>query len=353
MKYLFIVQGEGRGHLTQAISLYEMLTKNGNEVVGVLVGKSESMTLPAFFQEKVPCPISYFISPHFVFSSDNKKTLFFKSIFYNLKKTFVYLKNIRFLREKINESGADVVVSFYEVLTGFTYAFSRPKVPYICIAHQYLLLHPDFIFPKKSKIELAGLKFLTRLSCMRASRLLALSFTEMRDVKKLHVVPPLLRKEVLQKTPTKGDYILGYMVNAGFSEEIIKWHEAHKDVSLHCFWNNKEAPKELVINENLSFHQLNDTLFLDYMAGCKAYASTGGFESICEAMYLQKPVMMVPAHIEQECNALDAMNAGAGIASPEFNLTTLLDYLPNYKPNTAFAGWVHKVETIFLDLLKG
>lgn len=39
MKYLFIVQGEGRGHLTQAISLSQMLRRHGHEVVEVLVGK--------------------------------------------------------------------------------------------------------------------------------------------------------------------------------------------------------------------------------------------------------------------------------------------------------------------------
>lgn len=50
------------------------------------------------------------------------------------------------------------------------------------------------------------------------------------------------------------------------------------------------------------------------MAGCRAYATTAGFESICEAMYLGKPVLMVPAHIEQDCNAHDAMRAGAGLS---------------------------------------
>ena len=42
MKFLFIVQGEGRGHLTQAITLEEILRRNGHEVVEVLVGKSSS-----------------------------------------------------------------------------------------------------------------------------------------------------------------------------------------------------------------------------------------------------------------------------------------------------------------------
>lgn len=69
------------------------------------------------------------------------------------------------------------------------------------------------------------------------------------------------------------------------------------------------------MDETLSFHQIDDVKFLNAMAGCRAYASTAGFESICEAMYLGKPVLMVPAHIEQDCNAYDAMKAGAGIIS--------------------------------------
>ena len=39
MKILFIIQGEGRGHLTQALSLRQKLMAEGHEIVGVLVGK--------------------------------------------------------------------------------------------------------------------------------------------------------------------------------------------------------------------------------------------------------------------------------------------------------------------------
>lgn len=75
------------------------------------------------------------------------------------------------------------------------------------------------------------------------------------------------------------------------------------------------------------------------MAGCKAYASTAGFESICEAMYLGKPVLMVPAHIEQDCNAYDAMKAGAGIISDSFDLQPLLRFAGEYTPNRHFVYW--------------
>ena len=50
MKFLFIVQGEGRGHLTQAITLEEMLLRNGHEVVEVLVGESSSLSVARVFQ---------------------------------------------------------------------------------------------------------------------------------------------------------------------------------------------------------------------------------------------------------------------------------------------------------------
>ena len=49
MKILFVIQGEGRGHLTQALSLRQKLADEGHEIVVVLVGKSPARRLPGFF----------------------------------------------------------------------------------------------------------------------------------------------------------------------------------------------------------------------------------------------------------------------------------------------------------------
>ncbi len=48
MKFLFIVQGEGRGHFTQAITLEDMLLRNGHQVVEVLSAKVRHVPCPAF-----------------------------------------------------------------------------------------------------------------------------------------------------------------------------------------------------------------------------------------------------------------------------------------------------------------
>jgi uncharacterized protein (TIGR00661 family) len=161
-----------------------------------------------------------------------------------------------------------------------------------------------------------------------------------------------LRKEVLELTPGNGNYILGYMLNAGYSEEIIRWHKNHPDMEAHFFWDKKDATEDLEVEKNLYFHRISDVKFLMYMKNCIGFASTSGFESVCEAMYLRKPVLMVPTagHIEQRCNSVDAVRAGAGITCESFELDKLVDFIPSYnKDDDSFIRWIRQAEQKFLE----
>ena len=350
MKILFIIQGEGRGHLTQAISLRKKLLREGHQIVGVLVGKSPARRLPDFFYKKIGTEVHTFESPNFLPTPKNKQANLLRSISYNLLRLHKYAKSICYINQTIKDTEAEVVVNFYELLSGLTYAFYHPKAEMICIAHQYLFLHPDFKFPKANPFLLASLRFFTRLTAIGANKKLALSFRSMREITKEHlvVVPPLLRDEVLKQQPESGNYLLGYIINSGFSEEVIKWHGKNPEVHARFFWDNKKATEQTIVNKRLSFHQLNDENFLRYMAKAKAYATTAGFESICEAMYLGKPVLMVPAHIEQICNAYDASRSGAGITSSKFDLDCLLEFTGSYRPNIYFKQWADRADWIIL-----
>ena len=73
MKFLFIVQGEGREHFTQAITLEDILLRNGHQVVEVLVSKSSSRTLPGFFNRSIQAPVKRFTSPNFLPTAENKR----------------------------------------------------------------------------------------------------------------------------------------------------------------------------------------------------------------------------------------------------------------------------------------
>jgi len=354
MKFLFVIQGEGRGHLTQAIALRSMLIRNGHEVVSVLVGKSNRRELPAFFFENIQTPVYRFDSPNFQPAAKNKKTNIWMSILYNIPKFPLHIRSISFIRNHIKQSGADVVVNFYEIMVGITYALFPLRTPHVSVAHQYLFLHPEYRFPNESKIELLMLKLFTRTTCLRSKRIFALSIEKKESVpkKRLTIVPPLLRDEVLQCTPTNGDYLHGYLLNVSYADDVIAYQQFHPEIRMHFFWDKKDAPEKTVVNDRLSFHKLNDKLFIQYMAGCKGYVTTAGFESVCEAMYLGKPVLMVPTHIEQSCNAYEAAAAGAGIASDRFDLEAFVDYIPCHKGNEHFLSWVQQSESIWLKELQ-
>jgi hypothetical protein len=127
---------------------------------------------------------------------------------------------------------------------------------------------------------------------------------------------------------------LKYKFNSYDDSSIIddnerkKLHEVFKNQKIEAFWDKKGVPDFFQPLPNVIFHKVNDILFLEKMSQCMALMTTAGFESVCEAMYLGKPVMMVPVggQYEQNCNALDAKISGAGIIGKSFDFKLLYDY---------------------------
>jgi uncharacterized protein (TIGR00661 family) len=341
-KILFAVQGEGRGHLTQAITMQNILTEAGYEIVGVLLGVSGARKIPDFFYEQIKAPITTFASPNFVTDNNQKSIRILPSITRNLLKVPTFFKNMRMVGQTIKKLDPDLVINFYDPLIGMFFM---------------LFNHPQFQFPKGFLPEKITLQVFTRLTGSRAIKKLALSMYPLQDVHKgrIVVMPPLLRSDVSKYPVTDGNYILIYLLNAGYMDEIIKWHKSHPEVVLHCFTDKKDIEGEWKYDGTLSFHQINDKKFLSLMAGASALACTAGFESICEALYFGKPVYMVPvaSHFEQYSNARDAARAGAGIYGTEFNLDNLIAYLPNHHTNPEiFRAWADHAKPLLLKHLE-
>ncbi len=354
MKVMFVIQGEGRGHLTQALAMKEMLLHNGHEVVQVMVGKSKNRELPGFFQNKIGMPVTLFNSPNFLPSKDKRKFGLTSSIVYNSFLTPSYLKSMLMIRHYAMESGAEMIVNFYEILCGLTCSLFHLDIPEICIAHQYLFLHPSFKMPQRNPVPEYLLRLFTRITCMGAFRKMALSIRDYADAPQEHikVVPPLLRQSVKTVVRHHGDYILGYILNEGFYQDVVAWHEKHPKVRLHFFWDKNTDTEEVRYDETLTFHRLDDEKFLGMMADCKAYATTAGFESVCEALYMGKPCLMIPTHVEQLCNAVDAEKELVGVASEDFDISKLLTFAREYEEDVEFRMWENHAETRIMAVLE-
>jgi uncharacterized protein (TIGR00661 family) len=343
-KFIFLVQGEGRGHMTQAISMYQMLTKRGHEVSCVFIGTSKRREIPDYFYSSVTTEIIALSSPNFLTDKANKRIRLLASIAYNvffLKKYFASLKAID---REVQKHKPDVLINFYDFLGGFYFRIFRPETQHVVIGHQFLAGHPSFPFAPGKPLDKMLFKFNNAITSMGSKAQLALSFRPYEPLQKgkIYVVPPLVRKELKKMQVATEPFLLGYVVNAGYGYEIIDWHAKHKEIKMHVFWDNKSHPDGYNPHENLTMHHVNAEKFLDFMCRCKGYVSTAGFESVCEAMFLKKPVLMIPieGQYEQACNAIDAVQSGAGIWDKSFNIGRLIEYIPQHKAlDDGFSVW--------------
>lgn len=357
MNCLFIVQGEGRGHMSQALALAAILRSGGHDVAAVLVGRGGMRDVPRFFREKIGAPVHTFHSPAFQTDDSNRSVRLFRTVLRTLTSTRAFGNSLDVIGKHVSGYRPDLVVNFFEPLAGLYYRIHHPAVPMICIGHQYLAHHEAFPFPPRRPFSRRGLRLFTDLTAAGATKRLALAFqplpvAEASAAKNIAVVPPLLRAEVFDLPENRSEpFLLAYVLNSGYAQRIFEWHRTRPDKIVHCFWDNRGAPPRYSPVPHFTFHRLDDRTFLSMMARCQALICTAGFESICEAMYLRKPVLTVPVegHYEQACNARDAVNAGAGITSEIFDIDQLLDHIPS-RPTAPgdFRSWVHSAQDVYL-----
>ncbi len=272
-----------------------------------------------------------------------------------VRKIPTYWRGVRRLRALVRETQPDVILNFFEPLTGLYALTSRQRPPVVAIAHQFMFEHPDYVRAPGMRVQQFGMKLFVKL-VGAASTKLALSLYEAPDLpeKNLFVGPPLLREQLFELTPKPaGDFVLAYLLNHGYAEQIIAWHQKNPQTVLHCFYDKPDAPPEFHHDATLTFHRLDGEKFLQMMAECKYVACTAGFESVCEAAYLGKPLFMVPVenHVEQRINAVDSMRCGFGIAAKNFNFDRLAE-LPDRLDNGKFRTWLHRADKVLLETIE-
>jgi uncharacterized protein (TIGR00661 family) len=345
MRFLFFVKGDGRGHITQALALAPQLQQRGHTVGAFVVGCAPETRLPAFLQEKATAPIEKIYSPNFVPDRKNKGISWSRTLIHGFRNILSYRASFASITRLLETHRPDVIVNMYDPALTLYSLRRRVRVPVVHIAHQYLMLHSVFVFPPGRPLERQTVLNYTRFTRMNTAKMLALSFYEVEDDEKqrIYPVPPLLRSEVFDRESSPGDHFLVYVLNHGLAEEIRGFNARYPDVPVHAFWNNSDAPETLSVSPTLTFHQLNDTGFLDKMASCRGVACTAGFETVSEALYFRKPALLMPSpgQYEQFANAFDAERIGAGRMVSTLDLRLLNEFLPHYDPqHEAYLRWL-------------
>jgi uncharacterized protein (TIGR00661 family) len=356
---IIFLQSEGRGHITQAMALQEILNQQNIGVSALVIRRTTRKTAIQFLKKRFHCEFLFIESYEFFKGKNGKSVNLLHTGIDALLKLPKILISIFKLRKTLKKIPYDIIFNFYEPACTFYNLFFREQQKTISIAHQNSYLHPDFRFPKKHFFNALFLKYYTKLTAALSAYKIALSFYPLSNLSKTNLVVtgPLLRNKLKDLDTSDDNFILVYLAYNNYLEDIIQWHNKHQDISIHCFTDKKGVAGTEALNDKFFVHSIDENSFLQYLSKCSGVVTTAGFESVCEALYLDKSVMMVPIanHFEQHCNAIDAQKVEAGIAAAHYDISQLLNYLTTLskdKKNNNFRTFTDQSEHIIINIVR-
>lgn len=344
MRCFFVIQGEGRGHLTQALALQQALHSAGHEVVGAAAG-SPSHGWPTFFTDTIAQPLTSLRSAAIVTNPSTGTVRPAATIARGLRQFFLDTGPLDTLQAAIEAADPDLIVNFFEPAMGVLARRRSIDIPTVAVAHQYMFLHPGYRFPPRQWARRAFARWATHLTAWNADACVALSLYAAPSASTvwlprgvpITVMAPLLRTSVRARSPARrrASHLQTYLLNNSYADQLLRWHQAHPQIPLRCFWKREGITSPERIDDTLTIYPLSAERFIASMAEARGLATTAGFESVAEARYLGTPVQAVPVpgHYEQRCNAYDTVRAGVGVRSSHFSLDALLRFIPHDDPN--------------------
>ena len=318
MKILFGVQTEGNGHITQCIATKQYLQSQGIEVTTAFAAKKKR-GLPKYFTDEFNV-IDY---NGFDFVFDNVgRVVIWKTILNNIFELPRLIVSFIKICVIIQKEKPDAIFNYYEPLVGLTALFFK-NIKYVSFGHQYAM--DSVIYPRINGyiVQKLFLSIINKITSIRA-KIVALSYYEFNDATMI-VSPPILRAESYSISDKKEDFVLVYLMNEDMLPQLISQAKKYPDINIQCFTKLTKQYDEL---PNLKLFNLDGKLFQEKMKVCKSVVCSGGFETSAEAIYQNKPLLMIPMpnHYEQHANCNDAYLNSYAIYSESIDLSKIPKY---------------------------
>ena len=310
---ILIVQGEGRGHMSQSMALTEYLEDAGHTIERVFTGCRTPDSLPGYFRKFFHKKLDLFYSPYFLRTPNKKGVYVGKTLLMNLLRSPIYLREVKRIRNEIGALKPDVVFNFYDVVGALAMKNLNPAIRRIGIGHHFFLHLDGYKCKGGSGWHKWLLKIHTRVIMKSCDRILALSFREEQGDSIIGVAPPLIRKTFREMKYTPGDRFLVYLLNEGYLFDLIRISRDDPGFLADVF---TALSPEIDLPPGIRLHPLDDDTFSKMMTTCKGLITTAGFDTVAEAGYQGIPLVVIPSqhHFEQRCNSVDVERSGIGIA---------------------------------------
>jgi len=315
-KIWYSVLGEGYGHATRSAPIIRELKKKHKILV---TGFDKSYV---YLKKKFP-KITHKIEGNNFVHTDNEidipKTVlaFIKNFPSKFKKNTVHISNL------IKRFNPDLIISDFEPASH--YFSSVLGIPVINIDNMNVLARCKIKVKKEDFLDYMAALSVIKLFNPSADYHIILTLKNYRTKgKNVFLHRPILREEILETKPTKKDFVLVYQTS---KTNIKPIKELKKIKENFIFYGMNETKKD----KNIQFRKFSKKGFIEDLASCKAVIMTGGFTTISEAIYLKKPMLIVPSEnqYEQKFNGLTLEEMKIGKCELSINKKKVEDFLSN------------------------
>lgn len=317
MKILYGVPGEGMGHATRSKVIIDFLLRE-NDVRAV-----SSSRAFGFLSKNYPGRVEEIKGFHFAYkdSKISKKGTFLLNVARaprNLKYNISKYKKIK------GDFHPDLVITDFE---SFSYYFAKAhRIPVISIDNMQVIdrCRLGITVPKKEKRNFEVARLVVKAKAPGCDHYFISSFFP-AAVRKSNttLVPPVIRKEILDAVPSFGKHVLVYQTSSASSSIKAKLKRMPGTI-FYVYGMNKEGR-----DGNIIYKSFSETGFVKDLASARAVIANGGYSLISEAVYLKKPVYSFPLEnqFEQFVNAAYIQKLGYGMHAPGFTVSSIEDFL--------------------------
>lgn len=341
MKILYGVTGEGLGHAMRSRVIAEHLEARGHEVK-LTASRRACTYLRRYFDDVQEIPG---FSLTYVRGGIGRM----RTVLRNTRGARAAIRDsFDLYRRPIVEFQPDVCISDFD---SFAHVFGKVLGrPVISIDHHHVIDRCEH--PRVPGTLVPLTRAVVRAKVPGCDHYIVSSFYHPPLRPRAHrtttLVGPILRREILELTPTVGDHVLVYQTA---TRDLVEPLFALPDQRFIVYGTDQQGTRA-----NVTFRPFDETTFLADLASARAVICNGGYTLMSEALYLGKPILSVPLrrHGEQQMNAvyLEALGLGRRAVRPDANaIREFLSSLPATRRiesgnDLAFATVDHLLEDI-------
>lgn len=313
-RFIYALSGEGRGHTSRAMAITCMLRERGHEVQFCCGGTARHIL------EEHGEPVIRV--PALQHAMEGNRVKVIATLRRNWSALVGAFDTIDRLTDVFDTYDPDLLVTDFEAFS--PRAASRLDLPVISFNHQQVVTETRYEVPPAEWLDAALAQLVIELIApSRPDHVMLTSFfyPPLRHPGRVTMVPPIIRPEVRAAGSVQGEHVLVYYNHGEGAEDVLTSLRGtdHKYV-VYGFPNASRYDSD----PRLQVKEPSIDGFLKDLATSRAVICTAGFTLMSEALYLGKPLLVVPNDgiFEQQLNARFLEREGLGERVEQGNLSS-------------------------------